>query len=488
MTGTSGAWYGTLPAGRTTAIQTTQPTAGRQPIHLQTLRTPAGNPLFVYQLSNGHRVLIEQRPSELVSLRTFINTGSVNERPVLPSRLYSPTGLPSGIAHLDEHCHFLTTKNFPQPNSWTGALTQEGAWYNASTMAEMIQHEILLTPESLNTMIPMHHESVLGLSYVAPHLIQEKRNVVNEAREYISKPDWQICNRLWELLFERSAYQNLGKVSDVDQTRAEDLQAFFDMYYTPDNMLTTVSGNVQPAAVAMALEKYFGTNPPRRPQRLEQNLQIALRENEVRHATIWDPKLTKSQVSLAFPAPALGNFRDRAAMEIIANMLGQGSSSLLNQRLEEQLNLATRVSTHTSSFKQSGIANIQFKTEHGKEKEALAAALKVIQTLSTQSVSPQHLEETKKKLIYGFLRSQEISHEATMMAGSEALIGNLDYYLNYVQRIQSITPQDLMRVAQQYLNPRRYAVVFGVHGPRPTPASIQDQTELTGIAFRGYQK
>lgn len=421
-------------------------------------------------------------------MRTFIDAGSIHERPVMPSRLYSSTGLPSGIAHLDEHCHFLTTKNFPQPNGWARAIAQEGLWYNASTGDELIQHELLLPTESLDKMIPMHHESVLGVSYLAPHIIQEKRNVVNEARENIAKPVQQINSKLQELLFERPTYQGLGKVSDVDQTRVEDLQAFFDRYYTPDNMLTVVSGNVQPAAVAMALEKYFGTNPPRRPQRLEQNLQLALGENEVRHATIWDPKLTKSQICLAFPAPALENFRDRAAMAILVNLLGQGSQSLLHQRLEEQLNLATEVYSHTSSFKQTGMTNIQFSTEPKREKEALSAALKTIQTLSTQPVSPQKLGETKRKLIHAFLRSQEISGDATMQLGSEALSGHLDYYLNYVQGIQSITPQDLMRVAQQYLNPRRYAVVFGVHGPKPTPASIQDQAELSGIAFRGYQK
>src|SRR5688500_2108198 len=72
----------------------------RPPVLLSTFTSPNGYPISLYTLSNGHRVLIEQRPTDVISLRTFVNAGSINENPYYNSALYGKTGLPTGIAHL----------------------------------------------------------------------------------------------------------------------------------------------------------------------------------------------------------------------------------------------------------------------------------------------------------------------------------------------------------------------------------------------------
>ncbi|MBY0405634.1 MAG: insulinase family protein, partial [Cyanobacteria bacterium] len=306
------------------------------PILKQSFVTPSGYPAQLFQLSNGHHVLLEQRKGALTSLRTFINTGSIHEDPIHPSRLYGKTGLPSGIAHLDEHCHFLTTQNFPEKNSWVKAVQKMGAQLNATTSPEWIQHELTFHQDDLFPMIAMHGEAVMRPKYEDGTIHQEKQNVINEAAERTQEPEAKMDSKLFELMFDRPAFQTLGKASDVTRTTARQLQQFYDTYYTPENMITVISGNFNPQQVLNAINQEFGKNT--RPLHGDEakGLVFSLQPGQVKSATIYDPKLTYSTAQLGFPGPHKSNFKERMAMELLMTYLTHGDGSLLNRRVKDQ--------------------------------------------------------------------------------------------------------------------------------------------------------
>lgn len=447
---------------------------------ISTFYTPGGYPAQLYQLSNGHRVLIERRPTDIVSLRTFINTGSIHENPIYSSSLYGKTGFPSGIAHLDEHCHFLTTQNFPQKNSWVAAVQQMGAQLNATTSPEWIQHELAFSREDLPTMIAMHGEAVMRPKYNAEDIHQEKKNVINEAAERTSSPFAKMMNKTWEMMFDRPLFQTLGKKSDIHRTTAEQLKAYYDAYYTPGNMLTVVSGNIDPAVALQSIDQQFGVNAPRTHGDEHLAVQTALKPGEIKSATVFDPTLSMSQVQLAFPAPDKMNARERMAMEFLKLMLGGGPLSLLELGLNQKMNLGHGINVDYSPFNKSGLLEVNFGTQPGKEKEALGAALNLINTVGSQPVTPDRLAELRNRMIYGFKRTLNDVEFSTQMMGLEALTGNLGFYQNFIQLANSINPEDLMNTARKYLSPSRYTVVFGVPGKTATPSGIDDMPDKQG--------
>lgn len=455
----------------TPALSTSTSTWREPPKLVASFNSPGGYPVQAYQLSNGHRVLIEQRPVDVISLRTFINAGSIYEDPLHPSPLYGKTGFPSGIAHLDEHCHFLTTQNFPEKNSWAKEIERMGVRFNATTSDEVIQHELTFNREDLLPVIFMHGEAVMRPLYLENEIAQEKSNVINEAGERTSTPMAKVYNKTQELLFDRPDFQTLGSKADVQRTTAAQLKQFFDTYYRPDNMVTVISGNVDPKVVLPALDQEFGTNPPRTQKLNEAAMQVALRPGEIRSAVVEDPQLTYSMVNIAMPGPALTNLKDRVAIEFLYSLLGEGALSLLRHNLKDRMGLVSLADIDCSTLKGTGLTDIMLHTTPGREKEALNATLQILGSLSQQPIPPEKLEEIRNRLIFSFRRNLNDVDTGTYLLGSETLGKSLPYYLNYVQLVNSITAEDLMRVAQQYLNPNQYVVVFGVpKNPQPAPS------------------
>jgi zinc protease len=424
--------------------------------------TPAGYPLELFVLSNGHRVLIEKRPTDVISLRSFIQTGSINENPIFASRLYGFPGSPSGLAHLDEHCHFLTTQHFPTKYAWTSAVSDLGAEFNASTSAETIQHELLFNREDITRVLNLHAEEVLNPKY-DPELIRlEKTNVINEIGERSRPPIAKIHNKLSELLYDRPDFQTHGRIQDILSTTAQDLERFHQRWVTPTRMLTVISGNVDADSVIDQLERSFGSRPARPDVSANARTQLALGPAEVRSATLTDPELAQSLVNVAFPAPARNQLKDRMTMMLIQTLLNGSPNGLLDEVLKDQTQLASDVSVGYEPLRGTGSFEVLLSTQPGREKEALATTLGTLGRLAIQPLPPEKLSELKNRMVQGFEASLENVETVSMALGEEALSQSLPFYLNFRELANSITQEDVIRVATQYLSPLRYAVVFGV--------------------------
>ncbi len=448
------------------------------PVLLKSFQTPGGYPAQLYQFPNGHRLLLEQRPTDVVSLRTFIKTGSINEDGILPSHLYADSGIPAGSAHLDEHCHFLSTRNYPQKNSLVGAVTQLGVQLNATTSPEWIQHEMNFSRDQFQQVVALHGEAVLRPLYQDEAITQEKRNVINEALERTNSPEYKAHNKLWEMLFDRPVHQTLGRQSDILKTKANDLQRFYDTYYVPSNMLTIVSGAVSPQEAIQAVGSQFGQVVPKtsaNPSRdIFQALQPNLRPGQIKSATVYDPKLQQSNVQLGFIAPARQAIKDRIAYQLLLDFLVDGQNSALNRTVRDQEQVATQIGGQYMAMNQTGLGLINFRCQPGQESKALASVMNQVNRLSLQGLPDQTLERLKSKAIYAFQRHLNMSEQSSMFLGDEMLSGSLDYYLQFPQWVHSITSQDFIRVAQQYLNPKQYAVAFAVPGSTATATGLED--------------
>lgn len=462
---------------------------------LSVSQSSLGNPLWHFRLANGHQVVIEKRDTDAISLRTFIRAGSINEKPVYETPLYSKDGMKPGGAHLDEHVHFLSTEHYPGRNQWARAVEQYGAYLNASTDYETIQHELLFNKQDLSDILKLHAEALLHPAYDPSLIFQEKRNVINEASERMADPESVAYSKLLEMLFERPHFQSLGNRSDVQNTTAQDLRDFFNKFYTPRNMVTVISGDITPQEVLPQLNQTFGRNasalnrqkPDERRNTL--NLRLALKPNEIRSISYFDPSLPSSRAYVAFPAPPLSDDRtealqqqgllprtytqpqqippvqrDRMAMLLLQKLLTGGLNSLLPTMLTDRLQEAQSISFDYEAYRRTGMAVMALETQPGQEEKAVERSLHLLGQLGQRPIAPSLLAQTKKRLQQDFRQSQETTDATTELLGNEALYTGLSFYTNFDTILDAITPQDLQRVARQYLTPNRYALVYAKPG------------------------
>ncbi|MFM7468229.1 MAG: M16 family metallopeptidase [Vampirovibrionales bacterium] len=438
-------------------------------------QSPAGFALTGWQYPNGHKLFIEQRPeTHVVSTRTFVNAGSVLENSILTPQQNSPFGLPSGIAHLDEHLHFVAHANHPTPNAWIKEVEHDGAQPNASTDHEVIQHELTFHQENLPKMLALHMEEVLQPVYSPQTLYQEKRNVLAESCERMKAPEVQGQTKLYELLFQRPHFQTHGLPSDILRITPEDVQTYYRHAYQPENLTTVISGNVNPQEVASLLAPLVAQNP-NRPESLPQGketlkavqaqaLKYQQPEGKMQMSVYTDPQLQQAFLQFGFRAPALTSPKDRAAMECLLTYLGGDSQSPLPAILEERLGLISNLDMEYAPLKKDGSVLFQCYSDPQHVSQAGEAFRNALTQYSHQQLCPILLDNVKQRLKTHFNLNQQDVYNATMQMGSEATAGSMDYWLHYPQWIDSITPEDVQRVAKTYLRPEQFAMVVGLPG------------------------
>jgi zinc protease len=435
---------------------------------LASTQLPNGNQVEHYVLKNGHQVYFERRHDNLVSLRTFIRTGSTNENSVYKSPQYQETGFQSGIAHLDEHCHFLTTKNFPTKNEWVENIEAYGVSLNASTSDEEVQHELHFNREDLPSMLQLHAEQVLHPMYEDVNIEQERKNVLNEASERLESSSLRAMDKAFELMLDRPvSYQTLGTRTDVLDTHATDLKRFFDTFYTPTNMITVLSGNVNPADVLPLINKEFGHQVARPAPINDAGLRWSMKPNEIREQTYVDPKLSGlSLVLLGFEGPSKGDKKGRATQEILEAYLTGGELAPLNRHLVDEDHLAMDVSMMSSVQKNTGMSLIMMHSFEGHEQKAANALMKELSQLGSISIDDEKLKDVKKTLIHQHKMSLQHGEDSSYAIGTEALTHSVDYLARYEQYINSITPEEIQAYAQKYFNGKSYALVYALPGEK----------------------
>lgn len=433
---------------------------------------PAGFPIRQFVFPNGHRVMVEETDQDFVSLRTFIRAGSCNERAVYNSPLYAPNPFPSGIAHLDEHCHFLSTQHYPGRNAWVNTMERLGARANASTGYETIQHELVFNREDLQNLLHLHGEALLNPNYDDSLLFQEKRNVLNECSERMAPPDAVMYSKLMELTLDRPHFQSLGNRPEVEAITADQLKAFYNAYYTPSNMITVISGKLKAEDVLPALERSFGQNrldQPTAPENtvgLKWAIQPAHGWGEVRTLTMQDPQLTTSHALLGFKGPANTQLKDRVAMQCLLALLADGPLSSLQGLLQDRLQLVSGLAMEQMPQKYTGMVTLSMTMQPGQEQTAVNAALGVLHQVAQAPPSAQRVEALKNQMLDGYRRAMSSAEFRTELMGGEALNHSLAYYTQYEALVKSLTPQDLQRVAQTYLNSGQMAAIYAQPGPQ----------------------
>ena len=437
--------------------------------------SPAGYPLTLFVLPNGHRLMVEQRPSDYMGVRTFVGTGSIVENPVISSPLYGQTGLPSGIAHLDEHAHFLTTRNYPVKNSLINAINQLGTYCNASTDSEYIQHKLFFNREQLPEALRMHAESVLRPIYNADDLLQEKDNVKNEFAFRLGEVNGQLADKFEELMFDRPDRQTIGTLRDVENTTPEDLRRFRQLAYAPPNLLTIVTGNVSPQEVLQSLGPELLSNPVQPSFANNAHVRLALKPGEVRTSTVTDPRLNAGYVHLGFPAPAFSNYRERMALELLGRLMMGNEQWNIGKTLVDEQRVATNFNFRYVPLRQTGSCKFILETPLGKEQEAATALLKQLQTLQHNWISEEQLAQVRQKVIQANRDIFDQTDASSFILGNEAVNNSLPYMLEFEKIANLITPEDIRQVALKYFDPNRYVVVYG----RP-PMSAQTPTGGSG--------
>ncbi len=398
----------------------------------------------LYKLSTGQKVLILPKEGPVV-VKTSFNVGSMNE----PDNL-------RGISHYIEHNLFNGTEKLG-PGEFFQKVSDLGGYTNAATGYNQTNYYVksqLLNSDYLKNIIELHADQVQNPKFAQDQLTKEKGPVTSEISMYADKPFNIGRNIALKNLYQiNSTSQDMiaGNIQNINSITREDVVNYYNTWYTPDNSVTVVTGDVKPEEAIDLIAKNFTKTNQSQSQNKKYETLIP-RENPVR-VDINKSNFPGTIINMGFVGPENTNTKDKVAMEVLSVMLTGYTNARLTKALEPLL-CEAEFSMEKVGGKNDDKQAIFIAAATPKEKceEALKIIYKEIAKLSQNPPSKEEIQIAVNKLKMSLSEGNESSISLNEFISSALLDNDFNYLTNYKNILDSLTPQDIQNAVKKYLD------------------------------------
>jgi zinc protease len=397
----------------------------------------------------------------------------------------------SGFAHLFEHLMFKATRDLPA-ESFDRLTEDVGGFNNASTADDYTDYYEVVPANHLERLIWAEADR-LGTLVVDEANFKSERDVVKEElrQRVLASP----YGRLMALYLPEASYTThpykrpgIGSIEELDAATVDDVRAFHETYYRPDNAALIVVGNFDPAQLDAWVDKYFG--PLKNP---DQPLpRVTVKEPRRTKAGVFDgygPNVPLPAVVLSFQGPAASD-PDAAALKVLDGILSSGKSSRLYNSLVYQQQIAVQSFSSADLPHDPGLFMVGAVMASGHTiAEGEAALLAEVKRLRAAPPSAAELAEAKNELLTDALREREtIEGRASALGYALRVAGDPNDVNTELARLQAVTAADVQRVAVKYLDPeRRMTIRYRPESERPKGETVAaaKPPPVTSVKYTG---
>jgi len=392
-----------------------------------------------YKLDNGLHVLLfpdNSKPTVTVNITYMV--GSRHEG-------YGETGM----AHLLEHMLFKGTDTrkdiMPQ-------IRAHGAQFNASTYLDRTNYfeTMPATDENLRFGLEMEADRMIHSRVSREDLDSEMTVVRNEFEMGENEPTRVLDERVTSTAYLWHGYgrSTIGARSDIEHVPIPRLQAFYHLYYQPDNATLVVAGKFDDAETLAWIKEIFGAIPkPTRqliPTYTEEPTQDGEREVILRRTG------DIQAIEMAFHTPA-GSHPDAAALEVLAAILGETPSGRLYKALVETKKAVAAYSDN-GEFHDPGLLQLSARvSKDGSLDDVEKTMLGVIDGVVKEPPSEGEVDRAKARLLKNIDLAFNNSQMIAIQLSEWESMGDWRLLFLFRDRIKSVTPADVARVAKLYL-------------------------------------
>ena len=292
-----------------------------------------------FMLDNGMQVVVvEDHRAPVVQHMLWYRAGSADE----------PKGS-SGVAHFLEHLLFKATDKM-ESGEFSKVVAANGGRDNAFTSYDYTAYFQRVAADRLELMMTMEADRMKNIR-LTPENIATERDVIIEERNQRTEnnPQALFGEQLSAAQYLNHRYGTpiIGWMHEMEELDLDDALSFYELYYSPNNTILVVSGDVAPDEVRVLAEKHYGPIPrnPDLPERLrtEEPRQNAERRVIFRDARVAQPYISRSYL---VPERDSGAQESAAALTILSEILGGGTTSFFTEKLQ----FDTQVSTYTAAW------------------------------------------------------------------------------------------------------------------------------------------
>jgi zinc protease len=397
---------------------------------------------IVSVLDSGMTVIVKRVQSPVVAVRAYAQTGGV----------YEGKWLGGGLSHLLEHLVAGGTNERRTEEQNRNLLQKIGNNSNAYTTYDHTCFYVNTTTPHLDEAVDLVSGWMLGAKITPAEYAREYEVVQRELEMNKGEPD----NVFWHLTqFNRyrvnpARVPVIGYQEVIQSLSRDDVYGYYRLAYQPNNLVFSVTGNLDPERMLASVRSYVGEAHHGREFQHEVPPEPPVLAPRTLVATF--PKLGQAKLDLGF-ASVRQDSPDLYALDLLATILGAGESSILVEELRDKRQLVSSISAsdYTPTYVE-GTFSVSAELDTEKVDEVTKAVLDEVEKLKTQPIDEHRIERAKTQLRAARIKGQQTAEDIASSLATDFLgTGDPHFSDRYVERIAKVSAQHLQEVARKYL-------------------------------------
>ncbi|MDD9725400.1 pitrilysin family protein [Roseovarius sp. SK2] len=404
----------------------------------------ADDMVTTFSLKNGMDVVvIEDHRAPVVMHMVWYRAGSADENPGV-----------SGVAHFLEHLLFKGTKNMA-PGEFSSTVARNGGSDNAFTSYDYTAYFQRVAADRLELMMKMESDRMVNLQLDEEDILTERDVIIEERNQRIENNPSALFREQQgaaQYLNHRYGVPIIGWQHEMVDLSLADALDYYKTYYAPNNAILVVAGDVTPDEVRDLAQEYYEPIPanPTLPERNrpQEPRQLAERRILFQDARVAQPYLQRSYLA---PERDSGDQKTAAALTILADVLGDGTTSILNEKLQ----FDTRTAVYTGAY-YGGTAlddttfNLTVVPAPGFTLEQAEQAMDdVITTFLEDGFNAERLERIKTSIRAAQIYARDDVGSLANLYGRGLTQGlTVEDIQSWPDILQAVTEEDVMKAAR----------------------------------------
>lgn len=363
----------------------------------------------------------------------------------------------TGFAHLFEHLMFSGSKHY---KDFDKPLQEAGGENNAFTNNDYTNYYDTIPNFNVEIALSLEADRMHHLNINKKSLDIQRKVVIEEFKEnYINQPYGNVWHLLRELVYEKHAYKwpTIGKtLKHIEDATLEDVKAFYNTYYQPNNAILVIAGNVEKENALQLTRKYFdelnGNN-------FDRKRQTEPEQTVAKIKTVHED-VPLNLVYIAFKMCDRLH-EDYITADVTSDILSNGSSSRLHQKLVKELKAFVEIDAYITASDDVGMFVFEGKVSDGFDTHnAVDLIWAEIEKIKEEKVNENELLKCKNKMLTSMHFSEaSLLNRAISLAYYESL-GDANMINEEETNYDKVTIQDIQDFAKKTFTKERSNTLF----------------------------